>query len=474
MSNAKKITKHTLVLLTVVAIAGIRNLPTTAIFGSKLIFFFSLGAIAFFIPTALVSAQLASTYSERGGIYIWVKKALGPQIALLAIWLQWTQTVLWYPTILAFLVGTIIYSISYPPSLDNDYLNNTALLIALIFIIFWGITYLNLRGIQSSVKFSAFCSIVGLFIPLLCLISAAIYWIYVDHPMQINFTYNEIIPDFSHCQSWVAMTSIMLSMCGIEIATVHSKDVYKPQKNLPPAIAYSTIIVAFLMLSSALSLAIVIPTEDINLTTGVIQATHMFLNTLNYSYLLPICTIMIVVGILGSINTWMISPTRGLLVAAQDGLLPQHMQKENKNNAPSVLLIYQAAIVSVLSFVFLMFPTVTTTYWMFSVLAAELYLFMYILMFISIIILHYKTPKVESTFIISGGTIGLWITVILGLCTCITTIIFCYIPPDCISLDDPTNFKFTILIGTIIFLAPPFLLCKFKQPTWQIKHTNHK
>jgi len=107
-----------LTMLTVGSVDSIRNLPATALFGSQLIAFFILGAIFFLIPTALVSAELASAWPKQGGIYVWVKKAFGQRTGFLAIWLQWIENVIWYPTLLSFVAGTIGYLIN-PHLIDN-------------------------------------------------------------------------------------------------------------------------------------------------------------------------------------------------------------------------------------------------------------------------------------------------------------------------------------------------------------------
>ena len=86
----------------------------------------------FLIPTALVSAELASNTHMQGGIYGWVKQAFGKHIGFFAIWLQWIENVIWYPTILSFVAGTVGYLIN--PTL----INNPFFLWAVIIIAFWG------------------------------------------------------------------------------------------------------------------------------------------------------------------------------------------------------------------------------------------------------------------------------------------------------------------------------------------------
>jgi amino acid transporter len=106
---SKKISLFSLVLLIVAAIDSIRNMPSTAIFGSSLIFFFLFSALVFLIPISLISAEFSSRYSEEGGVFHWVRHAFGEKVAFFAIWLQWINTMVWYPTILAFIAGTAAY-----------------------------------------------------------------------------------------------------------------------------------------------------------------------------------------------------------------------------------------------------------------------------------------------------------------------------------------------------------------------------
>src|SRR5580704_6268656 len=118
----KKLSLFSLVLLIVAAIDSIRNLPASALFGSALIFFFIFSAIVFLIPTSLVAAELSATFPEKGGVYHWVRTAFGEKCAMFAIWLQWINTILWYPTILSFIAGTATYFINPDLAQNKIYL----------------------------------------------------------------------------------------------------------------------------------------------------------------------------------------------------------------------------------------------------------------------------------------------------------------------------------------------------------------
>ncbi len=78
---------------------------------------------------------MASGWAKQGGIYIWVKEAFGKKCGFLAIWLQWIENVIWYPTILSFVAGTIGYLIN-PALTSNPYF-----LWSVIVSSFWGAIY---------------------------------------------------------------------------------------------------------------------------------------------------------------------------------------------------------------------------------------------------------------------------------------------------------------------------------------------
>src|SRR5438105_4391135 len=104
-----KISLFALVLLIVSAIDSIRNLPASAIFGPSLLFFYLFSAIVFLFPISMIAAEFASRFPEEGGVFHWVKKAFGKKWAFVAVWLQWINTVVWYPTFLSFVAGTVAY-----------------------------------------------------------------------------------------------------------------------------------------------------------------------------------------------------------------------------------------------------------------------------------------------------------------------------------------------------------------------------
>lgn len=452
MMKKHALSLFSLTLITIVSVDSIRNLPATALFGSQLVSFFILGAFFFLIPCALVSAELSSGWPKQGGIYIWAKEAFGESIGFLAIWFQWIENVIWYPTILSFVAGTFGYLIN-PHLAENKYFLITSILIA-----FWGATWINLRGMRSSALFSNLCAIAGLLVPMTLIIILGLFWWTSGHPIQIHFSMSDILPHWNDKNIWVSLTAIMLSFCGIEIATVHANDVPDPQRNFPKSLAYSSLIILSTLLLGALSIAVVLPSNNISLVAGIMQAFDAFFSAYHLSFFMPLIALMLIFGGLGGLSNWIIAPTKGLLVAAEHGQLPTLAQKTNQHGAPVTLLIVQAILVSFLSAVFLFMPSVNGSYWLLTALTSQVYMLMYIIMFATGIYLRIKAPEQKRSFIIPGGNKGMYFVGALGIVGCIITLLVGFIPPEGINIGSQSSYPWILIAGLLIMSLPPFIL----------------
>ncbi len=444
-------------MITVGSVDSIRNLPATALFGSQLIFFFLLGALFFLIPTALVSAELASGWAEQGGIYIWVKEAFGKKAGFLAIWLQWIENVIWYPTILSFVAGTIGYLIN--PSL----VTNPVFLWLVITASFWIVTWINISGMKSAALFSNICAISGLIVPMTLIIALGIVWLLGNNPSQIQFNLHSILPQGHESSLWVSLTAIMMSFCGIEIATVHANDVHNPQYAFPRALVISVAIILVTLILGSLAIAIVLPNKEINLVAGIMQAFNAFFGRYHLIWLMPIIALMLIMGGLGGVSNWIIAPTKGLMVAASEGNLPEIFRRSNKHGAPIVILIIQAIIVTVLSALFLFMPSVNSSYWLLTALAAQLYMLMYLIMFVAAIKLRISHPKKPRLFKIPGGLLGMLIVSGIGIIGVLATLVVSFIPPDTIDIGSITRYELTLVFGLVVMCLPPFISTRFQK-----------
>src|SRR3990167_5004481 len=211
-----------LVMINVIAIDNLRSLTAGAEYGLALVFFYALAILLFFLPSVLITAELATAWPTTGGAYIWVREAFGPRFGFLAIWLQWIYNVVWYPTIFSFVAGILAYSI-YPPLVDNK-----LFMFSVTLGTFWGITLLNCLGLKISNIISIVGAIVGTMFPMILIGSLGMLWLYLDRPSQISFSISNLIPNFSNLNNLAFLTNVLFGLMGIEMSAVHAGDVRNP------------------------------------------------------------------------------------------------------------------------------------------------------------------------------------------------------------------------------------------------------
>lgn len=86
-------------LFTVCAIIVIDTLAASASIGASTISWWILTLVFFFIPYGLVTAELGTTYTEQGGLYVWIKRAFGQKWAARSTWYYWINVALWMPSV---------------------------------------------------------------------------------------------------------------------------------------------------------------------------------------------------------------------------------------------------------------------------------------------------------------------------------------------------------------------------------------
>lgn len=441
----KTITPFTLTMINVAAIASLRNLPITATYGSHLIFYLALAALFFFVPIALSAAELVSHHPQEGGIYVWVRKAFTKRVGFLAVWLQWIGNIIWYPTILTFIGATVGQLIH--PSLPY----NAFFIFAMVLVIFWGATWANFRGMEVSGWISTLGVIAGTIFPAGAIILLGLIWWASGQPLQIDMSLSSLIPTRLDSSNLALFGGIALSFVGMEMSEVHASDVPKPQSTFPRAIAISAVVIFAIYALGSLAIAFTIPGQEISLTGGVVDAFNRLLISVGAIWLTPIFALLIVIGVVTGVSTWIIGPSRAILIAAKEGHLPAFLCKRNACGMPANIMIVQGIIVSVLSLILLFMPSVESAFLLLTILASQVYMVMYGLMFAAAYRLR-KAKKKKRKDLFVAPALGMWLT--FGAIGIVGIFIAGLFPPEGIN---PIHYEIYLLGGVVISCLLPFL-----------------
>ncbi len=453
--NKNKLGIFTLAMINVAAVLSLRNLPSMAAYGYAVIFYLALASFCFFIPSALVSAELASGWPRKGGVFLWVEEAFGPKWGFVAIFMQWVDNLPWFPAVLAFVASAIAYV--FNPALAT----NKLFVIIVIWISLWVATFLNFRTMKLSAFLSSSGVISGTIFPGILIIVLGIVYVGSGKPLAIEFSAPALLPSVDNLNQLMLLAGMLFSMAGMEMSAVHVTEIETPKKNFPRAILISSVIIIFLSVAGALSISMVVPDKTLSFSAGVCQAFEAFFRAYGIAWMTPIVAILLAYGALTMAVTWMAGPSKGILEVAKEGYLPKFMRKENKHGMPTGTLIVQAVIASILSLSVLFMPTVSGAFWIMSALAAQLYLVMYLLMFAAAIKLRYSQPKVNRPYKIPGGKIGIWIVAGIAFFSSLFVIFFGFIPTEQVREDGlyaMIAYVAFLLIGVIVFVTIPIFL----------------
>ncbi len=453
----KKLGFFSIGMMNVVIVASLQMMMPCAVYGYSLLFFYLIATLVFFIPSLLMIAELTTSYPVTGGSYIWVEKAFGKSWGFFAVCIQWLCNLIWYPTIFSFIATVFAYLICPELATHKLYLFCSML------ILFWGITLLNCFGIKISSLASTFSALVGIILPTLILVLLGITWLIQSNPSQIQI--HSLIPDFKDTSKLAFLTQIIISLIGLEMAFVHAGDIHNPRRSIPKALFFSAIIILFIVIAAPLSIATVIPSTQIDVIAGLLDAFQAFFSHFHVPKAVSMLMLLLIfIGNCGTVTGWMISSTRGMQVACKECAMPRSLQKTNRYLAPVGILVLEAIIFSGCAVFFLFFDTISNAYWILLTLACQIALLYYLLIFAAAVKLKKEMKK--KAFAIPGGVCGTLIAAGLAGIAVISTITLGFFPPA-----QGTTFiqgsAYPLLLGSgigVVLIIPMALLTLRKSP----------
>ncbi|WP_319759200.1 amino acid permease [Maridesulfovibrio sp.] len=480
MSNSvkKKLSVFTLSMMTVAAVCSLRGLPMMAREGLSMIFYILFSTLIFLIPASLVAAELGGAFSkESGGVYTWVKAAFGSRWGFTAIWLQWIQNVVWYPTVLGFGAGALAYLFMDPALANSGIYTGSVILIA-----YWGATFITLAGTDMVSKVTKYGVLLGTMLPGLLVIILGLLWVNMGNPLEFmqvpaaveiaekaagELPHARLFPSITGLGSVAFLAGIILLFAGVEVHAVHANELEDPGKQFPESMFLAAAIIFLLFTLGSLSVAAVIPASEISLTAGLMQAFEMLLAKFNLSFMTPVIGLLVAFGAIGGVMSWISGPSRGLLHTAAQGELPPILAKTNKNGMPINILMVQAVIVSLLAGLYFIMDNVSVAFFMISAMTVTLYLVMYILMYASAIKLRYTRPDLPRTYKVPGGLVGLCTVAGLGLIGVSFALVVGFFPPTNLKVGNPALYVALVAAGMVVFVGLPLLINSMKKPNWK-------
>lgn len=457
-----------LAMINVAAVLSLRNFPAMAIEGWSMIFWYVLFTVCFLIPTALVAAELASTWPKAGGIYAWVKEAFPGKGSFITIWCSWVNNIVWFPTLVSFIMITVAYAVLEPA------LGTNAAYMSLIMLgAMWLLTLFNFTGTKNSTKLSSVGVLTGSLIPMGILVVLCILWLHTGNPNEMGpLTATAILPKIDLNMMTFA-ASLVLMFAGMEMAGYHAKETKNPKRDYPVAMFIAAAIICIVSIVGTWSVGSIVSPEFLNssagLNGGVVEAFSLALDNLGIGWLITPLAIMLAIGITAQLSTWMFGPAKGLAPAAYNGDLPPIFRKVNKNGAPVGVLIIQAAISSCFVMMYIVLTQLDINgYWILIAITSLINIIMYMFMFVAFIKLRSTQADIKRPFKLPGGKIGMWIIGGVAIGTLIFGFIFGLYPSEHYGTVETAMYIVIMLVSVLaIAVLPPYIIKKWlRKDSW--------
>ena len=399
------------VLATVCIVLVIDAVAPTAAIGNSQYAWWVIMILGFFIPYALISAELGTQYPSEGGMYTWVKKALGKKWAGRVAWFYWVNFPLWIAS-LADLATTLIMT-----AFGVEVTLVTALLIQLGYIVL--VTILgNLRISQS-----AWVANLGAIVKFVVLAGIGAMGIYVfikqgsANPIE---SWHDFVPLIAEGGGfdWAGVSFVSLiifNMLGFEVVGTFIDDMDNPKKQIPQAIILGAVLIALFYILPSFGIGVAVPFEELATNSGLLDSYQILLETVGLSAgaisaIITVVACLFLYTLVANISSWQFGVYSVTAYAAKDGVFPKSWTKTNKDGAPYVVSIWTSVVAAVLAvagiilaYVFPEAEELTNMFWAFFDLSLFCLLIGYIPMFFAFMKLHKKGIQDKKGYWIKGG-----------------------------------------------------------------------
>lgn len=446
------------VLATVcIILVGDAVAPTAAI-GNSMYLWWAVMLIGFFVPYALISAELGTQYPSEGGMYTWIKKAFGKKWASRVAWFYWVNYPLWIAS-LADLITTMLMQMF---GIEMEMWMVLAIQVFYIILV----TILGMLRISQSDVVSN----IGALIKIVLLGAIGVLGFYVlftkgtANPIE---SWHDVVPLASAEGGidWAGLSFVALiifNMLGFEVVGTFYDDMDQPKKQIPKAIILGGILIAVFYILPSFGMGVAIPYEELETNTGFLDSYNVLLANAGFAEA-AIQSITIVVGglfiltLISNISSWNFGVYSVIAFAAEDGMFPKSWKKRNKDGVPYVVGIWTGLVSIVLAvagiilaYCFPEWEDGSNLFWAFFDVSLVCLLLSYIPMFAAFIKLHKNGKQVQNGYWINVGTVMRWLMGVVPLLLLFISLFFTFIPEFSIeAIQD----NMTLIVSSVVCIV---------------------
>lgn len=431
------------VLFFVVAGSNLQWVATAAAAGPSSIGLWILGGLAMFVPLSICVVFLMSRHPDEGGMYVWSKRAFGPFAGFFTGWTYWTSNLPYFPALLYFAAGNALYAggtnVASLAASPSYYIGVAIFGLAVA-------TVLNVLGLDVAKWLNNLGAATRWTATLVLIALGIVAWWKFGPAMPMNA--HTIRPAFD-LKNAIFWSVIAFAFTGPEAISFVGGEIRNPRRTIPIALAIAAPAIAVIYILGTVAVLAMLPSKDVNASSGVMQAIAAIAARLGWSVLTPAAAILVALSCLGSCGAWLGAVARIPFVAGIDRYLPPAFGRMHPRwGSPVAALLTQSAIAVVFIVIGQGGSSVKDAYDVLVGSTVVITMIPFMLLFAAAIKLY--TDPAPGELRVPGGRTTMTLVALIGLATTIAAAVFAVFPAS----NDPDKVLSVVkVLGLTALLA---------------------
>ena len=375
----KKLTLITLILMIFTSVFGFANMPRSYyLMGYGAIPWFIFGAITFFIPYAFMMAEYGAAFKdEKGGIYSWMEKSVGPKYAFIGIFMWYASYIIWMINICSTIwipLSNTIFGVDTTSKWNLFGLSSTATLGILGVCWVVAVFFVSRRGMNKITKITSVGGIAVTLLNVVLIIGAIIVVILnkgqLAEPITSTMSFvNSPNPAYQSISSMLSfLVFAIFAFGGIEAVGGLVDQTENAEKTFPKGVAIAAIVISvgyslgIFLVGIFTNWSSVLSGEEVNMA----NVAYVVMNNLGFelgnamgfsngvavqmgNWLARFVGLSMFLALSGAFFTLSYSPLKQLIEGTPEKYWPGKMGKI-ENNMPINAMKIQTIIVAVMVF----------------------------------------------------------------------------------------------------------------------------
>ncbi len=386
-------------LFTLSAVLVVDTLTASAAIGVQTIGWWLLAIVFFLVPSAMITAELGTTYPDQGGIYSWVKRAYGERWAARTTYWYFVNVALWMPAVFLLFTGIFcqLFVSKWADWGQGKWWQVGAAIAATWMVVLVGSLTLDIGKWVNNLGAIAKIGII------LALGIGGIVFA-INHGEANTLSVSDALPSLGDAKTYLPVIIFML--LGFELISSLSEEIRKPEKIIPRTVFTAAGILAFLYVFATVGILLALPLDKLGLVEGLVDTFKQIFGTDGIGEVLVYTLgVAAMYTFFTNMTTWSMGANRSAQEAALAGELPAVLGREHpvRRTPIGAYLVSGLIATAVLLFAAIFVKSQDDLFYAIFSASAVVFLMPYLLMFPSVVTLRRKDPGTPRPYRVPGG-----------------------------------------------------------------------